>query len=218
VAVNAQSAAVGTQIALLSGALLTVQADGSYRYDPNGKFEALRLGQTATDSFTYTLADSAGATSSAAVTITIQGANDAPVAVNDTASTSEDQVLVLLAAGVLANDTDVDAGDTKAVVAVNGQCAAVGRQITLASGALLTVQATGSYRYDPNGRFEALRAGQTAIDTFTYTIADAAGATSSATVSITIQGINVAPLAVNDSASTCEDQILLVVGPVILSH
>src|SRR5439155_1759788 len=218
VAVNAQSAAVGTQIALLSGALLTVQADGSYRYDPNGKFEALRLGQTATDSFTYTLADSAGATSSAAVTITIQGANDAPVAVNDTASTSEDQVLVLLAAGVLANDTDVDAGDTKAVVAVNGQCAAVGRQMTLASGALLTVQATGSYRYDSNGRFEALRAGQTATDSFTYTLADSAGATSSAAVTITIQGANDAPVAVNDTASTSEDQALVLLAAGVLAN
>src|SRR5207248_6034002 len=120
VAVNAQSAAVGTPIALASGALVTVQADGSYRYDPNGQFESLHAGQTATDTFTYTLADAAGATSTAAVTITIQGANDAPLAVNDAISTTEDQGLVILATGVLANDTDADAGDTKTVVAVNG--------------------------------------------------------------------------------------------------
>ena len=55
---------------LASGALLTVQADGSYRYDPNGQFASLRAGQSATDAFTYMLADAAGATSTAAVTIT----------------------------------------------------------------------------------------------------------------------------------------------------
>src|SRR5207249_6451448 len=128
VAVNAQSAAVGTPIALASGALLTVQADGSYRYDPNGQFESLSAGQTATDTFTYTLADSAGATSSAAVTITIQGANDAPVRSEERRVGKSDQLLVSRAAGVLANDTDVDVGDTKTLVAVNGQSAAGGSQ------------------------------------------------------------------------------------------
>jgi VCBS repeat-containing protein len=209
-AVNAQSAAVGTQIMLASGALLTVQLDGSYRYDPNGQFDSLRVGQTATDSFTYTVADREGATSSATVTITIQGANDGPAALNDTASIGEDQVLVILTSGVLTNDTDADAGDTTSVVAVNGQTAAVGSQITLASGALLTVQADGNYRYDPNGRFELLRVGQTAADSFSYTMADSAGGTSSATVTVTVQGANDAPVAINDTASTGEDQVLIV--------
>jgi VCBS repeat-containing protein len=80
------------------------------------------------------------------------------------------------------NDTDVDAGDTKTIVAVNDQAAAVGTQITLASGALLIVHADGSYQYDPNGKYESLRAGQTATDEFTYTVVDSAGATSCATV------------------------------------
>ena len=39
------------------------------------------------------------------------------------------------AAGVLGNDTDADAGDTKSVSAVNGVAADVGTQITLGSGA-----------------------------------------------------------------------------------
>jgi VCBS repeat-containing protein len=218
VAINAQSAAVGTQITLASGALLTVQSDGSYRYDPNGKFESLRANQTATDSFGYTLTDSSGATASATVTITIQGANDAPLAVNDTASTGENQVLVILTSGVLANDTDADAGDTKTVVAVNGQAAAVGTQITLASGALLTAQADGNYRYDPNGKFESLRVGQSATDSFTYTLVDGQAATSSALVTITIQGANDGPLAVNDVASTGEDQLLIVGASGVLTN
>src|SRR6476620_9794360 len=174
VAVNGQSAAVGTQLTLATGALLTVQADGSYRYDPNGQFESLGAGQSATDTFSYTMADSAGATSSAAVTITIQGVNDAPQPINDTASTGENQVLLVAAPGVLANDTDADAGETKTVVAVNDQSAAAGTTIALSSGALLTVQADGSYRYDPNGKFESLGAGHSATDSFTYTLADTA--------------------------------------------
>jgi hypothetical protein len=48
-----------------------MRPDGSYWYDPNGKFDSLPLGQTATDTFAYTLRDQAGATATAQVTITI---------------------------------------------------------------------------------------------------------------------------------------------------
>ena len=57
-----------------------MNADGSYSYDPNGQFNDLAAGETATDSFTYTATDSAGATDTATVTVTINGANDGPSA------------------------------------------------------------------------------------------------------------------------------------------
>ena len=43
--------------------------------------------------------------------------------------------------------------------------------ITLASGALLSVNADGGLRYDPNGKFDGLTDFERAIDSFTYTIA-----------------------------------------------
>src|SRR5262249_45264514 len=67
------------------------------------------------------------------------------LAVNDSGTTSEDgKLTVNVANGVLANDTH-DAGDAIHVTAVNGDAAAVGNQITLASGAKLTLNADGSY-------------------------------------------------------------------------
>ena len=65
---------------LASGAIVTLNADGSYVYDPTGvaAFQALGQGQTATDSFTYTIQDSGALSSSATVTITINGVNDVP--------------------------------------------------------------------------------------------------------------------------------------------
>ena len=57
-------------------------------------------------------------------------ANDAPVAVNDTRSTNEDMALVL-AAAVLANDTDLD-GDELTVTAVG---APVNGTVALVDGA-----------------------------------------------------------------------------------
>ena len=63
------------EIELDSGALLTVNADGSYSYDPNGAFDATPAAGSGAgntpdrDSFTYTLADGGTAT----VTLTIGG-------------------------------------------------------------------------------------------------------------------------------------------------
>src|SRR5262249_5715396 len=131
--------------------------------------------------------------------------NVPPVAVDDTGTTDEDHVLNVAAPGVLANDSDEDPGDTRTVTAVNGSAAAVGTTITLGSGARLTVFADGRYVYDPNGKFEALRAGQTATDTFAYTMSDGAGAASTAPVTITITGVNDAPVVAGVSFTTDED-------------
>src|SRR5438067_2463205 len=105
----------------------------------NAADEALRIsGQTLTDSFTYTMADTAGATSSATLTVTIHGANDAPVAVNDTASATEAGGVANGTAGVnpsgnvLTNDTDVDSaanGETKTVTKVNSLAGNVGMSV-----------------------------------------------------------------------------------------
>ena len=50
--VNGVASDVGTPITLASGALLTVNADGTYTYDPNDQFDFLAGDETATDSFT----------------------------------------------------------------------------------------------------------------------------------------------------------------------
>ena len=69
---------------------VTDNGDGTFRYDPDDQFENLGVGEIATDSFSYTIADSNGATDTATVTITIEGVNDAPVAVDDDFTTDEE--------------------------------------------------------------------------------------------------------------------------------
>ena len=80
---------------------------------------------------------------------------------------------------MLTNDTDVDAGDTKAVSAVNGAAGNVGAAVTGAHGTL-TINANGSYTYVVNendSAVQALHPGETITDTFNYTVKDAAGLT-----------------------------------------
>ena len=105
-------------------------------------------------------------------------ANADPVGVDDSASTDEDTTVTVLdstATSVLANDSDSDGG-TLTVVAVQGVAAHVGQQIALPSGALLTLNADGTFAYDPNGQFESLNAGDLATDSFAYTLSDGQGA------------------------------------------
>ena len=114
--------------------------------------------------------------------------NISPLPKDDAETTSEDRVLDVPAAGVLANDVDID-GDSLTVTEVNGDSADVGSQITLPSGALLTLNTDGSFSYDPNGVFDGLDTGDSDTDTFDYTADDGNGGTGTATVTITINGV-----------------------------
>ncbi|MEE8192797.1 MAG: Ig-like domain-containing protein, partial [Gemmatimonadales bacterium] len=139
-------------------------------------------------SFDYAAKDDSGASdvTPATATITVTGSNDAPTANDDTGATDEDTVLNVAVAGVLANDTDPDTSDSLSVSAFDA---------VSAKGAAVTVAADGSYSYDPTGSatLNALAAGESTTDTFTYTVSDGT-VTDTATVTITVSGSNDAPV------------------------
>ncbi|NKQ35836.1 MAG: tandem-95 repeat protein [Chloroflexi bacterium] len=171
---------------------VTDNGDGTFGYDPNGQFEYLAAGETAVDNFAYTISDSV-LTDTASVTVTINGVNDTPTAVGDSAVTDEDTAVAI--ANVLTNDNDPDASDTLSVSAVD----------TAGMLGSLTDNGDGTFGYNPNGAFESLAAGATATDVFTYTVSDGNGGMDTAVVTITISGINDAPVAGDDTAATDED-------------
>jgi hypothetical protein len=189
IGVDGNVLAVGVLHTLSTGATLIVNADGSYTYTPNGAFDNLDDGESGSDIFGYALSDGDGATSEGTVTVTITGLNDAPVAADDTFSVAEfSTVSGNLITGNNGNgpDSDVDV-ETLTITEVNGVAANVGTQITLLSGALLTVNADGTFTYDPNGAFDPPPGGSES-DSFTYTLSDGA-VVDQATVAITITGI-----------------------------
>ncbi|RWU19039.1 adhesin [Pseudomonas alkylphenolica] len=198
---------------------LTLNADGSYSYRLDNSMadvQALRPGNTLVETFNYSVIDAAGATDIALLTITIQGTNDAPVAVNDNALAVEAGGLNNTSPGfnpsgnVLSNDIDVDRfGETLTVVAVRQGPSAgtVGSSFAGQYGSLI-LNADGSYTYlvdNNNPLVQALRtATNTLSESFTYTIRDLSGALSAANLTITIQGRNDNPLAVDDTATAVE--------------
>ena len=124
--------------------------------------------------------------------------NDPPLAEDDVAITNEDNPVTVAAPGVLNNDSDPDVGDTLTVTAVdtNGTV-----------GSITAWDADGSFTYDPNGQFEYLPAGSSTTDSFTYAVSDGNGGTDTATVTITINGINDVPTGINlDNSSVAENQ------------
>ena len=124
-----------------------------------------------TGSFTYTVSDGHGGTSTATVTVGINAVNDAPVAKPDIASTQEDKPVTL---NVLANDSDVD-GDSLSVTSAS------------ASNGSVTVNADGTLTYTPKANFSG-------SDSITYTISDGHGGTASSTVALSVTPVADVPL------------------------
>jgi VCBS repeat-containing protein len=208
--------------------LLLINSDGSYTYtvdQSDAAVQALRLPtDTLTDTFNYTIQDSAGAQDTATLTFTIHGANDSPIAVADTATAIEAGGALNGTPGtnqggnVLTNDIDVDGvgnGETRTVqgVAAGTQAAPLTQNVhtgvVSANGyGTMTIADDGSYIYvvdNSNAAVQALRTpGQTLTDIFSYTMHDQAGVTSTTQVTITIQGANDDPTAVNDTAAATE--------------
>src|SRR5205814_2256431 len=116
--------------------------------------------------------------------------NDAPVSGNYAYATNEDAPLTTAPPCPTRRSSDLDVNDTRTAVLV----AASGP----ANGAL-TLTADGSFTYTPNVNFNG-------TDSFKYQAKDAAGALSNvATVTITVNAVNDAPVASAQSVTTAED-------------
>ena len=151
---------------------LVLGADGSYNYTLNNgaiAVQSLAAGQSAIDAFGYAASDGIVNTAGT-LTLTIAGTNDAPIANPNAVGVLENATTANLVAMLLANDTDVDVGDTRSITAVNATGTCGNCDVRRGQRRSLTYAANGA-------TLDALRAGVTSTDSFTYTIADAAGAT-----------------------------------------
>lgn len=113
-------------------------------------------------------------------TLFIPRPNQAPVAADDAAAVNEDATSANLWDALLANDNDPDAGNVLAIEAVD---------TTGTLGSLVFDATTQTLRYVADAdAFDDLAPGETATDSFNYTVADGKGGTSSATVTVTVTG------------------------------
>jgi len=117
--------------------------------------------------------------------------NRAPSANADAVQVGEEDAGAI---DVLGNDTDPD-GDALTVVSLD----------TTGADGTASINPDGTLSYTPAAGAQALQAGQTMTDSFTYTVRDAANNLSTATVTITVVGVADAPEAADDAFTVAED-------------
>jgi len=146
----------------------TVAEDGTVTYTPEPGFAG-------EDSFPYTVCDApvdeGGACATATVTVTVTGADDPPVAVDDVVTTQAGVAVTLAPAG---NDVEPD-GEPLHVAALSQP----------AHGTAI-VNADGTVTYTPDDGFEG-------EDSFPYTVCDPGGQCAQATVTVLVDPADAAP-------------------------
>jgi len=164
---------------------LNLNEDGTYTYTPDLNFN----GQ---DTFQYVVCDNGipSLCDTAEVIITINPANDRPVAVDDVNTTEEDTPVDGL---VLPNDSDVEMSNL--IVQTT--------PVEAPSNGTVVLNEDGSYTYTPDQDFYGL-------DTFQYKLLDQdiPALCDTAMVVITINPVNDQPVAANDTNTTDEDTTL----------
>ncbi|PRY93414.1 T1SS-143 domain-containing protein [Hasllibacter halocynthiae] len=181
--------------------VLKVGADGDYEYvldDARPATQALAQGEVVTETFTYTIANRSGETSTADLVLSVIGTNDAPVlAGEDAGNVSEDGPRAR--SGQLEVD-DPDAGEAHSWSLAPGEAGRYGT---------FTVDGSGRWSYvldDERPEVQALGAGDALADTVLVQVTDREGAVDTRRVTVTIDGANDAPRAADDASFVRADE------------
>ncbi|MFP6622714.1 MAG: Ig-like domain-containing protein, partial [Myxococcota bacterium] len=173
----------------LTAVLVSGPSSGSLALNPNGSFSYTHDGgETASDSFSYRANDGSDDSNPVSVSISVNPINDAPVAVADALNVDEGGTETTLASGatsVLTNDTDAE-NDPLTAALVSGP-----------SSGSLVLNSDGSFSYTHDG-------GEAASDSFSYVAIDGTEGSNLVSVSISVNPINDAPVAVADALSVDE--------------
>ncbi|OQW33699.1 MAG: hypothetical protein A4C66_04015, partial [Nitrospira sp. HN-bin3] len=152
-------------------------ADGTVTYTPNANFSG-------TDSFTYTIT-SGGVSETATVTVTVNAVNDPTVVTGGTSGTGTEDTTIT---GTL-TATDADGLSDGSMFTVS---------TTATNGTASIDPATGLWSYTPNADYNG-------SDSFTVTITDDAGNSSTQVISVTVSPV---VDITNDSLTTTEDSAI----------
>lgn len=174
--------------------LLLQPANGSLDFDTAGNFTySPNVNYNGTDSASYRLIDSEGATAEATVLFNILAINDNPTAVNDTYGVEFNGQISAANTNLLSNDSDIDGDDLQISTT----------PITAPQKGTVTINADGSFFYQSTGVLSD-------NDQFVYQILDGFGGTASATVTILPNGETLPPVARNDEYQIDEDNTLVI--------
>jgi len=162
-----------------TGGTAVLNEDGTVTFTPNENFNGKA-------DFTYIVTDGTQTSKAATAIIEVAAVNDAPIAVEDTLSTTEDTEVTFTAAELLGNDTDVE----KDLLSI--------ASVTSGTGGTAVLNPDGTVTFTPDADFNGKA-------DFTYTVTDGTDTSTKATVTVDVAAVNDAPVAVADEFSTDED-------------
>ncbi|MCE6989746.1 Ig-like domain-containing protein [Dyadobacter sp. CY323] len=166
---NPAATAAGGSGSSDNGGTVALNADGTFTYTPPAGF----VGK---DQFRYIAGNGNLPNNDAIVTISVGGV---PVAMSDSYDVVGNvSISPNGAAGILANDT----GGGLLITAVNGNASGIGAALVTGGGGNLTVNANGSFTYNPAPGFSG-------SDSFTYTIDNGFSAPATATATLNVTGV-----------------------------
>ncbi|WP_042064392.1 VCBS domain-containing protein [Acinetobacter tjernbergiae] len=167
---------------------LTFNSNGTFSLAPQAADQALDDGESRVVTFQFKANDGTVDSNIATVTVTINGLNDAAVTTDTTASGTED-----------------DASITGTVVATDVDNEALTYSIVGTAPTGLTFNSDGTFSVAPQAADQGLDDGESRVVTFQYVANDGTVDSNVSTVTVTINGVNDSPIAVDGSASGSED-------------
>ncbi len=177
--------------------------DGVVVFMPNTNFH----GEA---SFTYTVTDQYGLSTTGSTTLVIAAVNDAPVTQGETAQTQEDAAIYFNVADLLSNDRDVDTATDGQVLSITG--------IAAAQHGTATLLTDGRIRFVPDSNFHGTAQ-------FTYIVNDgndgnhaSNNGSTPATVKVDVIALNDAPVTQPDTASANEDTAIVFTQAELLAN
>ena len=154
------------------------------------------------DTFMYTITDSDGDATSATVTITVvegSNGNSTPTALDDVATVHAGSTMNII--DVLDNDSPgTDDYIDNGLTLTNGTSLGAST-----NGGVINVDNKGTASTSDDEFLYSAPVGFTGTDTFSYTITDASGDASTATVTITVNAVTNVPVAMDDTLSVLEN-------------
>ncbi|EFL87463.1 Ig-like domain-containing protein, partial [Ahrensia sp. R2A130] len=184
---------------------VTIAEDGSYSFVPDAAYSTLINGPM--PAITYEVTDAIGATSTAELSIEVTRTNTAPNAVDDVTSVAEDgNVTGNVITDAPGTDTDAE-GDAFTLTGftiggsatVNLPIGAGGGPVIIPGVGLFLLTSDGDYDFTPDSDYDGV------VPTITYTVEDVFGASSTATLTVTIIAANDAPEATDETVTLNED-------------
>lgn len=171
----------------LSYSTFNTAQNGAFNFNPNGSFTYLPNSEfIGTETINYMVCDDNGNCASASLTIIVLTSNTAPLALSTTVATNEDEQIN---GTLMPSISDAEGGEftfTTLQAPEHGN---------------LQWQNSGGYTFTPDNNFYG-------TDTFTYRVCDNGNLCDEASVTITINAINDAPVIGSETSEVNEDETL----------